>query len=118
MGSPNTGGGHRCRTSRRRTGLGVGGVGITAMIIGGLASISQVGGWLANRIRPMIEQVIPRLVTVAQRPEKLVEGSGGILLLNLAYCACLVASVHGRLPFAARSDCPCQQTHFRLIGST
>ena len=69
------------------------GVGITAMIIGGLASISHVRRWLANRIRPMIEQVIPRLVTVAQRPAKLVEGFGGILLLNLAYCACLVASV-------------------------
>ena len=41
----------------------------------------------------MIEQVIPRLATVAQRPAKLVEGFGGILLLNVAYCLCLVASV-------------------------
>ncbi len=69
------------------------GVGITAMIIGGLASISHVRRWLTNRIRPMIEQVIPRLATVAQRPAKLAAGFGGILLLNLAYCFCLVASV-------------------------
>ena len=68
-------------------------MGITAMIIGGLASISHVRRWLTNRIRPMIEQVIPRLATVAQRPAKLAEGFGGILLLNVAYCLCLVASV-------------------------
>jgi uncharacterized protein (TIRG00374 family) len=69
------------------------GVGIVAMIIGGLASISHVRRWLTNRIRPMIEQVIPRLATVAQRPAKLAEGFGGILLLNVAYCLCLVAAV-------------------------
>jgi uncharacterized protein (TIRG00374 family) len=69
------------------------GIGIAAMVIGGLASISHVRRWLANRIRPMIEQIIPRLVTVAQRPAKLVEGFGGILLLNVAYCLCLVAAV-------------------------
>lgn len=69
------------------------GIGILAMIIGGLASISHVRRWLTNRIRPMIDQVIPRLATVAQRPRKLVEGFGGILLLNVAYCLCLVASV-------------------------
>ena len=40
----------------------------------------------------MIEQVIPRLATVAQRPAKLAEGFGGILLLNVA-----VLPVPGRL---------------------
>ncbi len=69
------------------------GIGLTAMIIGGLASIARVRQWLSNRIRPMVEQVIPRLVTVAQRPSKLIQGFGGILLLNVAYCLCLVASV-------------------------
>ncbi|MGB7982315.1 MAG: lysylphosphatidylglycerol synthase transmembrane domain-containing protein [Candidatus Nanopelagicales bacterium] len=69
------------------------GVGVLALVIGGLASLSRVRHWLANRIRPMAEQVIPRLATVAQRPAKLVEGFGGILLLNLAYCLCLVAAV-------------------------
>ena len=69
------------------------GVGIAAMIIGGLASISHVRRWLTDRIRPMIDQVIPRLATVAQRPAKLAEGFGGILLLNVAYCLCLVAAV-------------------------
>lgn len=69
------------------------GVGVFAMVVGGLASVSHVRHWLTNRIRPMVEQIIPRLVTVAQRPVKLVEGFGGILLLNGAYALCLVASV-------------------------
>ncbi len=67
------------------------GAGVLALVAGGLASFSAVRGWLARRVRPMIDQVVPRLVTVAQRPAKLAEGFGGILLLNLAYCACLVA---------------------------
>ena len=32
-------------------------------------------------------------MAVAQRPLKLLLGIGGILLLNIAFCACLVASV-------------------------
>ena len=69
------------------------GVGVVAPIIGGLASDPHVRRWPATRIRPLAEQVIPRLATVAQRPATLIEGFGGILLLNLAYCLCLVASV-------------------------
>ena len=69
------------------------GIAVFAMVVGGLASVSHVRKWLANRIRPIVDQVIPRLATVAQRPAKLVEGFGGILLLNVAYCLCLVASV-------------------------
>jgi uncharacterized protein (TIRG00374 family) len=69
------------------------GIGVAAMIIGGLASVSRVRRWLSNRIRPLVDQVVPRLVTVAQRPAKLAQGFGGILLLNLAYCLCLVAAV-------------------------
>ncbi|MGV1003511.1 MAG: lysylphosphatidylglycerol synthase transmembrane domain-containing protein [Candidatus Nanopelagicales bacterium] len=67
------------------------GLGLAALVLGGLTSISAVRTWLATRIRPMVDQVVPRLLTVAQRPAKLVEGFGGILLLNLAYCLCLLA---------------------------
>lgn len=69
------------------------GIGVLAIVIGGLASVSQIRRWLTNRIRPMVDQVVPRLLTVAQRPAKLIEGFGGILMLNLAYCLCLVACV-------------------------
>ena len=41
----------------------------------------------------LLREVIPRLVTVAQRPMKLVEGIGGIVLLNLAYIVVLIACV-------------------------
>ncbi|MGA1667630.1 MAG: flippase-like domain-containing protein [Candidatus Nanopelagicales bacterium] len=49
--------------------------------------------YVFGRVRPLLREVIPRLVTVAQRPTKLVEGVGGIVLLNLAYIVVLVACV-------------------------
>ncbi|HEX6886687.1 MAG TPA: lysylphosphatidylglycerol synthase transmembrane domain-containing protein [Candidatus Nanopelagicales bacterium] len=70
------------------------GMAVVALVIGAVvASVGAVRRWLTDRIRPMIDQVIPRLATVAQRPVKLIEGFGGTLLLNVAYCLCLVASV-------------------------
>ncbi|TAK68567.1 MAG: flippase-like domain-containing protein [Actinomycetota bacterium] len=58
---------------------------------------------LAQRVAPLLREVGPRMITIAQRPLKLVEGFGGIVLLNLAYIAVLVASVKafgGDLPVA------------------
>lgn len=49
--------------------------------------------WLRKRVQPVLAQVGPRLLTLTQRPAKLAEGVGGIVLLNLAYCLCLVACV-------------------------
>lgn len=49
--------------------------------------------WLQQRVQPLLAQVGPRLLTLTQRPAKLAEGIGGILLLNLGYCMCLVACV-------------------------
>lgn len=49
--------------------------------------------WLRKRVQPVLAQVGPRLLTLTQRPMKLVEGIGGILLLNIGYCLCLVACV-------------------------
>jgi uncharacterized protein (TIRG00374 family) len=48
---------------------------------------------ISKRVVPLIREVVPRLVTIAQRPAKLAEGLGGILLLNLAYIGVLYASV-------------------------
>lgn len=69
------------------------GIGVAALVLGALASVAAVRTWLTDRVRPMVDQVVPRLLTVAQRPAKLASGFGGILLLNAAYCLCLVASV-------------------------
>ena len=46
---------------------------------------------LRARISPTFGQVLPRLVEVAQQPQKLAEGFGGALLLSGAYIACLAA---------------------------
>jgi uncharacterized membrane protein YbhN (UPF0104 family) len=55
------------------------------------------------RLSPTFGQVLPRLLEVAQRPRKLAEGIGGVLLLSLTYILCLSACVNafgGSLPIA------------------
>lgn len=47
----------------------------------------------AHRLTPVVAEVGPQLLTLAQRPRKLAEGIGGIIILNSAYCLCLFASV-------------------------
>ena len=69
------------------------GAGVVAIVLVALASIAQVRRWMTKRVRPVTEQILPRLIMVAQRPGKLLEGFGGILLLNAGYCLCLVVSV-------------------------
>jgi uncharacterized membrane protein YbhN (UPF0104 family) len=74
-----------------------------AVLALGLLAVPRVRKEITRRIRPLIAEVIPRLVTVAQRPLKLLEGIGGILLLNLAYIAVLfacIAAFGGSLNFA------------------
>jgi uncharacterized membrane protein YbhN (UPF0104 family) len=48
---------------------------------------------LLSRVASAADQIIPRLLDVAQRPAKLAEGVGGALLLSSAYILCLAASV-------------------------
>ncbi len=48
---------------------------------------------LLSRVASAADQIIPRLLDVAQRPGKLAEGVGGALLLSAAYILCLSASV-------------------------
>ena len=45
------------------------------------------------RVTDIAGRVVPALFAIAQRPSKLAEGIGGNVLLNLAYCGALVASV-------------------------
>lgn len=60
---------------------------------------------IVSRIRPILTEVGPRLVTIGQRPWKIVEGVSGILLLNGAFALSLIASVKafssGNLNYAA-----------------
>jgi uncharacterized protein (TIRG00374 family) len=48
---------------------------------------------LRARVSPMLGQVLPRLLEVAQHPRKLALGVGGALLLSLSYILCLAACV-------------------------
>jgi uncharacterized membrane protein YbhN (UPF0104 family) len=70
-------------------------VGVTAVavILLALLAVPAVRREISKRIGPLIKEVIPRLVTIAQRPIKLLEGIGGILLLNIAYIAVLYSCV-------------------------
>jgi uncharacterized membrane protein YbhN (UPF0104 family) len=59
---------------------------------------------LRARVSPTLDQVLPRLLEVAQHPRKLAWGIGGGLLLTAAYIGCLAACVaaFGRtVPIAA-----------------
>jgi len=48
---------------------------------------------LVARVGSLADQVVPRLLDVAQRPAKLAQGIGGSVLVSVAYILCLAASV-------------------------
>ncbi len=66
---------------------------VVVIIILALLAVPAVRHIISKRVGPLLKEVVPRLVTVAQRPMKLLEGIGGILLLNLAYVGVLYACV-------------------------
>lgn len=63
--------------------------GIALLVLAFPAGRRQV----VSRVGPIAGQVVPRLLDVAQRRGKLVEGVGGSLLISVAYILCLAASV-------------------------
>jgi len=72
----------------------------TWFVLGGLVLIALVvlaipagRRMLRARLSPMLGQVLPRLLEVAQHPRKLAQGIGGTLLLSLSYIFCLAACV-------------------------
>ncbi len=59
---------------------------------------------LLSRLASTVNQVIPRLLEIAQRPALLAEGIGGALLVTAAYIGCLdvcVRAFGGSLPIVA-----------------
>lgn len=74
------------------------------IVIVGVALLPPVRRLIWKRVGPLLKQVGPRMLTVAQQPWKIVEGVGGIALLNLGYIVCLAACVEafgGDLNFSA-----------------
>jgi uncharacterized membrane protein YbhN (UPF0104 family) len=69
------------------------GVAAVAVLALALLAIPAVRRLITSRVGPLLREVGPRLVTVAQRPFKLLEGVGGMVLLNAAYIGVLYACV-------------------------
>ena len=67
------------------------GVGLVIALLGLLLLLGPVRKILSDRVRPILAEVGPRLVTIGQRPWKILEGVGGILLLNGAFALCMIA---------------------------
>jgi glycosyltransferase 2 family protein len=81
-------------------------IALIVLAVGALVLLAFPSGrkLIRSRVAPALGQVIPRLLDVAQRPAKLVEGVGGALLLTSAYILCLAASVlalGGSVPIAS-----------------
>lgn len=70
----------------------------------GLLGIPAIRRGISGRVRPLLRQIGPRLLTVIQRPRKFAEGIGGLLLLNISYIAALAGCVYafgGEIDLAA-----------------
>ncbi len=79
---------------------------LTGLVVAALGVLAVPAGrrLLRARVQPMLGQVLPRLLEVAQQPRKLAEGIGGALLLSVAYILCLAACVqafHGSAAIAS-----------------
>ena len=64
---------------------------VVVVALGLLLLFGPVRKTILERARPILNEVGPRLLTVAQRPWKIAEGIGGILLLNVAFALCMIA---------------------------
>ena len=74
---------------------------IIVLIAAVLSTIPAVRKLVAQKIGPIISQVVPRMTSLANQPARLATGVFGVLLLNLGYCLCLVASVRAFTPTAS-----------------
>jgi glycosyltransferase 2 family protein len=81
-------------------------IALAVLVVAILAALAVPAGrkLLLSRLASTISQVIPRLLDIAQRPAKLAQGIGGVLLVAGAYIACLAVSVRafgGSVPIVA-----------------
>jgi len=78
-------------------------VAIIVLTSAALFATAPARRWFLSKAQPILEQAVPQLLNVLQRPRNLLPGFGGILLLNFAYALCLYACVAAfghRLSFA------------------
>lgn len=68
-------------------------LGFVGVLVALLLPLPTVRRWLLARARPSLDVVLPRLSLLAQTPSKLATGIFGMVLLNIAFCVALWASV-------------------------
>ena len=74
---------------------------VIAIALAFLMSISSVRDFIGDRVKPILNQVVPRFTSLANQPVKLTAGIFGVIILNVAYCGALYAAVRAFTPDAA-----------------
>ncbi|MFG2970047.1 lysylphosphatidylglycerol synthase domain-containing protein [Streptomyces sp. NPDC048288] len=64
-----------------------------AVLVLVVTSVPFLRKFLVTRVRSLFAGVVPRMLDVLQRPQKLVTGIGGMLLLTACFVMCLDASI-------------------------
>ncbi|MGW1023082.1 lysylphosphatidylglycerol synthase transmembrane domain-containing protein [Streptomyces sp. NPDC002577] len=64
-----------------------------AVLVLVVTSIPFLRKFVATRVRSLFAGVVPRMLDVLQRPQKLITGIGGVLLLTACFVMCLDASI-------------------------
>jgi uncharacterized membrane protein YbhN (UPF0104 family) len=64
-----------------------------AVLVLVVTSVPLLRKFVATRVRSLFAGVVPRMLDVLQRPQKLATGIGGMLLLTTCFVLCLDASV-------------------------
>jgi uncharacterized protein (TIRG00374 family) len=67
--------------------------GVFALVAIIVLPLPFVRKYIVDFARPRLSEVLPRFVTLGQRPMKLVVGISGMLIMNVALCIALIASV-------------------------
>ncbi|MEV4431643.1 lysylphosphatidylglycerol synthase transmembrane domain-containing protein [Streptomyces sp. NPDC049585] len=82
----------------------IGGLLTAAVLVLVVAAIPVLRKFVSTRVRSLFAGVVPRMLDVLQRPQKLCIGIGGMLLLTAANVMCLDASIRafgGELSYAS-----------------
>ncbi|MFE2582424.1 lysylphosphatidylglycerol synthase domain-containing protein [Streptomyces sp. NPDC059378] len=64
-----------------------------AVLVLVVTSVPLLRKFIVTRVRSLFAGVVPRMLDVLQRPQKLVTGIGGMLLLTFCFVMCLDASI-------------------------
>ncbi|MEX2983502.1 flippase-like domain-containing protein [Streptomyces sp. C36] len=82
----------------------IGGLLTAAVLVLVVAAIPVLRKFVSTRLRSLFAGVVPRMLDVLQRPQKLLFGIGGMLMLTAANVMCLDASIRafgGELSYAS-----------------